>query len=270
MTCLSEKVDPGQQFLVARQGTIFMTNNWIELNLTKDEEKQVLEGAALHQAIHIESIETVFKIATGIKILRDRHYGMGRQGGFGDALVQYGYTARDRESPMDRGIRSNLEELATNETAVRAWWHSVPERKKRHWESARAIYRHWKASTKPPADPNAPSRRNPIRELQATNVELQKQLKAALAREHVRERFEPSAPIPDIVQALFGMFRAYSNNKGEKIAKQWLELIEGSKRKPAAKKAAAVAKPPKPKSTPEAAGSWNNQGVFVPAGANGE
>jgi hypothetical protein len=246
-----------------------MTNNWIELNLTKDEEKQVLEGAALYKATHLESIDTVVKIATGIKILRDRHYGMGRQGGFGDVLVQYGYTARDRESPMDRGIRSNLEELATNETAVRAWWHSVPERKKRHWESARAIYRHWKASTKPPADPNAPPRRNPIRELQATNVELQKQLNAALAAEpDVRERFEPSAPIPDIVQALFGMFRAYSNNKGEKIAKQWLELIEGNKRKPpASKKAAADAKPSKLKGT---AGSWNNQGVFVPTGANGE
>jgi hypothetical protein len=241
-----------------------MANNWVELNLTKDEEDLVREAAALHKAIYINTIDSVFIIARGIETLRKRHHGMGKQGGFGDALVQYGFTARDGETPMDKGIRSNLKELLDNEKAVRAWWGSVEERKKRDWVSARAIYRNWKVSTKPPADPNAPPRRNPIRELQATNVELQKQLNAALVAEpDVRERFEPSAPIPDIVQTLFGMFHAYPNNKGEKIAKQWLELIIENKRKPAQKKAAAS----KPKGTPETAGSWNSQGVFVPTTA---
>jgi hypothetical protein len=238
-----------------------MVNNWIELNLTKDEEKQVREAAELYKAIYIETIDSVFKLARGIEILRGRFYGMGKQGGFGDALVQYGFTARDGETPIDKGIRSNLKELLDNEKSVRAWWGQTDGRKKRDWVSARAIYRHWKkAQDKPPPDPNAPPRRNPVQELKATNIELQKQLKDALSREpDVRERFEPSGPVSDIAQALFGMFHAYPSNKGEKIAKQWLELITASKRKPASKKAA------KPKGTPEEAGSFNKQGVFIPA-----
>jgi hypothetical protein len=233
-------------------------NNWIELNLTKDEDELVREAAALYKAIYINTIDNIFIIARGIETLRARHYGMGKQGGFGDALVQYGFTARDGETPMDKGIRSNLKELLDNEKEVRAWWDQTDGRKKRDWISARAIHRNWKRPNKPPPDPNAPPRRNPIQELRATNIELRKQLQAALAAEpDVRERFEPSAPIPDIAQALFGMFHAYPNNKGEKIAKQWLDLITASKRKPAPKNAAADA--------PEEAGSFNKQGVFIPA-----
>jgi hypothetical protein len=240
-----------------------MTNNWIELNLTKDEERLVREAAELYKATYINTIDSVFTIARGIETLRARHYGMGKQGGFGDALVQYGFTARDGETPIDKGIRSNLKELLDNEKEVRAWWGQTPERKKRDWVSARAIYRHWKRSQdKPAPDPHAPPRRNPVQELKATTIELQKQLATALKREpDVRERFEPSGPVNDIAQALFGMFHAYPNNKGEKIAKQWLELITAKKQK---KAGAATAKPSKPKGTPEEAGSFNKQGVFIP------
>src|SRR5262249_4602021 len=140
-----------------------MSDNWLELNLNEDDQKQVLEAAELYRATYVNTIDSVFKIARAIKILQARYYSSGVQGGFGNAVLQYGFTMRDGQTTMDKSIRSNLKELLENEKAVRAWWNKVEERKKRDWLSARAIYRHWKASTKP-ADPNAKPKRNPIQE----------------------------------------------------------------------------------------------------------
>jgi hypothetical protein len=123
----------------------------------------------------------VFKIAKAIDILQKRHYGMGVQGGFSDALVQYGFTTRDGETAIDKGIRSNLKELLDSEQKVRDWWKTVPERKKRDWLSARAIYRHWKASARP-KDADAPRKPTPLQQERATNIELQQQLHEANQR----------------------------------------------------------------------------------------
>ena len=113
--------------------------------------------------------------------LHQRHYASGIQGGFADALVQYGFTSRDG-GPMDKHIRYCLGQLRESEEKVREWWHSVPERKKRYWLSAVAIHRHWKASLRPVRDPSAPRTPTPLEQERATNVELQQQLHAALAR----------------------------------------------------------------------------------------
>jgi len=158
-----------------------MANNWIELGLSKDEEQFVREASAIYKATYLDNFDNVFKIAKAIKILQERHYGMGVQGGFAEALAQYGFTARDGETAIDKGIRSNLKELLDNEQAVREWWKTVPDRKKRDWLSARAIYRHWKASTRP-KDPAAPKKTSPLAQERATNVELQQQLHAANER----------------------------------------------------------------------------------------
>ena len=160
---------------------IVANNNWIELNLTKDEEALVRRGAELYKAVYLDTIDNIFVIARAVETLRNRHYGSGVQGGFGDALVQYGFTARDGETPIDKGIRSNLKELLENEREVREWWKTVAERKKRDWLSARAIFRNWKASTKT-KDPDAPKKPTPLQQERATNVELQQQLHAANQR----------------------------------------------------------------------------------------
>src|SRR5262245_20112053 len=164
------------------QGHVTMDDrkNWLELNLNNDEQALVEEAAKLYKATYLDTIDNVFKIANAIGILQRRHYGSGVQGGFGDALVQYGFTNRDG-SPMDKGIRSNLKALLDNEKDVRAWWLKVPERKKRDWLSARAIHRHW-LKFKQPKDPNAPKKPTPLQEERATNVTLQQELHATRER----------------------------------------------------------------------------------------
>ena len=159
--------------LYRARGVVIVGNNWIEFNLTKDEEALVRRAAELYKATYLDTIDNIFVIARAIETLRNRHYGMGMQGGFGDALVQYGFTTRDGETPMDKGIRSNLKELLDNEQSVRNWWKAVPERKKRDWLSARAIHRNWKKDQAQPPDPNAPVKPSPYTELKRTNVELQ-------------------------------------------------------------------------------------------------
>src|SRR5262249_43636233 len=95
-----------------------------------------------------DTINSVFTIAKAIELLRTANYGTGDQGGFARALMQYGFTNRDG-GPMDKGIRSNFNALLENEDEVRAWWNGVPERQKRDWLSARAIFKHWAASKRP-------------------------------------------------------------------------------------------------------------------------
>jgi hypothetical protein len=153
-----------------------VANNWMELGLTKDEEELVRYGAALYKTVYLDTIDNIFTIARSLKILHDRHHGSGIRGGFTDALVQYGFTARDG-GPMNKAIRSHLSQLLENEAAVRAWWEKVPQRMKRDWLSAKAIHNHWSKSRKPPDAPRKPS---PYTAMKATNVELQEQLHKAL------------------------------------------------------------------------------------------
>jgi hypothetical protein len=216
-----------------------MTNamsNWIELGLSADEDKLVREAAKIYQSAYVHTLDSVFKIAKAIDILHERHYGSGVQGGFADALVQYGFTARDGESALDKGIRSNLKELLENEPQVRAWWGKVEERKKKDWVSARAIYRNWKKSQAPAAtDPNAPPRQSPYEKLKVEkdalvkhNIELKRQLEA---RED-GDTFSAEKSTPrEIATALYGQLAPYKD-KAKKVAIELMALIE-PKAKPA-------------------------------------
>jgi hypothetical protein len=174
-----------------------MTSNWMELGLSRDEEEFVRRSAELYKAVYIETIDTVFDLAKAIEILRRAHHNSGVQSGFADALVQYGFTARDG-GPMNKAIRSHLKALHENEQAVRAWWASVPARTKRDWLSAKAIYTHWNASLKPkntaaaapvqrPSEPSASASKPPdsasaLAQAKARNVELEQTLAQAKAR----------------------------------------------------------------------------------------
>jgi hypothetical protein len=130
-------------------------SNWMDLGLTEDEEKFVRIGAALYKAVYLDTIDNIFVIARSLKILHDRHHSTGIKGGFTDALVQYGFTARDG-GPMNKAIRSHLGQLLEHEAEVRAWWETVPQPTKRDWLSAKAVWSHWTNSKKPPAVPRQP------------------------------------------------------------------------------------------------------------------
>jgi hypothetical protein len=80
---------------------------------------------------------------------------------------------------MNKAIRSHLKELRESEAKVRQWWKSVPERKKRDWLSASAVFKNWKKSQRPPLDPDAPRRPSPIQKERETNVALQEALRDA-------------------------------------------------------------------------------------------
>jgi hypothetical protein len=153
-----------------------MGNNWMELGLSKDEEEFVRLNAELYKKVYIQTIDTIFGWARAIEILRRAHSDRGIRGDFTDALVQYGFTARDG-GPMNKAIRSHLKTLLENEQKVRAWWASVPERTKRDWLSAKAIYTHWKASLKP-KDPNTRA----TQQERTTNIEPKTQPQEALAK----------------------------------------------------------------------------------------
>jgi hypothetical protein len=148
-------------------------SNWLEIGLSKEETEIVTAAATIYKTVYLDTIDNVFEIARAIHILQQRCFGS--RGDFGDALVQYGFTARDG-SAMNKAIRSHLKELRENEAAVREWWSSVPPRKKREWLSATAVYRNWKKSQKPPPDPNAPPRMTPLQKERATNIQLQELL----------------------------------------------------------------------------------------------
>lgn len=124
-------------------------SNWMDLGLSKEVEERLRKGAELYRVTYLDNIDTVFEIAACIEILRTANYGTGVQGSFADALVQYGFTNRDG-GPIDKSIRSNYKALLDHEEDVRAWWNSKRAHEKRDWDSARAIYRNWQASKKPP------------------------------------------------------------------------------------------------------------------------
>lgn len=211
-------------------------SNWMELGLTEDEEKLVREGAALYKATYLDTIDNVFKIATAIDILQQRHYGSGVQGGFADALVQYGFTARDDNSPLDKGIRSNLKELLKHEKDVRAWWVKVPGNKKRDWLSARAIYRHWKQATKPKPIADAEPKFVPVALDRAIDSVLH-HLKSINDADHKRvvieriagpqredgDRFKATDTADDIATVLVSMFKS---GKAESIARALLAKLK--------------------------------------------
>ena len=199
--------------------------NWMELGLSEDEEKIVREGAALYKATYLDTIDNVFKIAEAIDILQARHYGSGVQGGFADALVQYGFSARDGSSPLDKGIRSNLKELRRNEKDVRGWWGGVPENKKRDWLSARAIYRHWKRwkASKSPKPDNIEAKFRPV-EMERAVASILHHLEAITDADHkqsiieritgplvtegtLADRVTPDDSAEDIADVLVRMFK---------------------------------------------------------------
>jgi hypothetical protein len=193
-------------------GNDIVGNNWIELGLTKDEDESVRHGAELWKATYVETIDNIFAIARGIDILRRRHDGMGVKGALGDALVQYGYTARDRESPMDKAIRANLKKMLEHENEVRTWWNKKGddgfEKRKRHWVSASTIYAQWNKSRKPPVDPNAPKKPSPLRQERETNIALQEQLHAAnklLKTADGGNLFTAESPAEHIAESIAGM-----------------------------------------------------------------
>jgi hypothetical protein len=124
----------------------FRRPNWLDLDLTKEEDEFVTATARLYKSTYHDAFETAFALARAIAILRHYYYGRGHQGAFGDVLVARGYTDRSGERPIDAGIRSNLKELLAHEEEVRAWWMTTPEEQKRDWLSASAIHYHWKRS----------------------------------------------------------------------------------------------------------------------------
>jgi hypothetical protein len=130
-------------------------NNWMELQLTEDEEQFVKRNAELYQAAYVRTLDTILDWGRSIEILRKRFLSSGIQGEFTQALVQYGFTARDG-GPMVKSLRSNLKDLFDHEAEVRAWWAKVPEKKRRYWLSIRAVHNNWKASLKPPEAPRKP------------------------------------------------------------------------------------------------------------------
>lgn len=134
------------------------SSNWMDpkrLGLSDEEDKEIRECGQIFQAVHLVKtpLDTALRLARAIKRLRDAHYGSGERGAYGDALVQYGFTDRTGEKPVDESIRNSYEDLRTHEAEVRAWWATVPEQKKRHWMSARAIHRQWKKWKKAQANP---------------------------------------------------------------------------------------------------------------------
>jgi hypothetical protein len=167
----TETVHPGEPFT---------TKNWLELNLSAEEDEFVRAAARVYKTVHLDTIENVFAIARAVDILQRRYYGSGVRGAFADALVQYGFTARDGTA-IHKSVRNALKELRENEPAVRKWFSSVPERKKRNWLSATAVYRNWKKSLTPP-DPDARRPLTPLQKERATNVFLQEQLHSANQR----------------------------------------------------------------------------------------
>jgi hypothetical protein len=136
------------------------------------------KGVALYKAIYLDTIDNVFVIARALRILHARYRVSGVRGAFAQPLVQYGFTNREG-GPMNKAIVSQHETLLVNEIKVRAWWKTVPERTKRDWLSAAAIYRHWMRSKKPPDAPRKPSA---YAQIKATNIELQEQLHEANVR----------------------------------------------------------------------------------------
>jgi hypothetical protein len=135
-----------------------MTDNWMELGLTKEEDEFVRRNADSYKKLYVETIDTIFGWAKAIEILRKAHANSGVRGAFTDALIQYGFTDRTGVRPMNKALLSHLTELLKNEAKVRAWWDKVPENKKRFWLSTKAIYVNWKASLRPPVDPDATKR----------------------------------------------------------------------------------------------------------------
>jgi len=164
---MTEMVYPGKPILA--------TSNWLELNLSPEETEFVADAAKLYQMLYVESLDTVFKIARALEIISKRHRNSGIQGDYSEALMQYGFTARDG-GPMNKAIRSAHKTLLDNEQQVRAWWGNLPDKKKRDWVSAKAICTHWQRSQR---DPNKPKKPSPYLQLAATNATLQEQLLAA-------------------------------------------------------------------------------------------
>ena len=161
------------------------SSNWIELGLSEEEAEDVRAVATIYRTIHIPDIDNIFRIANKIEFLRQRCYGNGIQGAFGDILVQFKFVAHDG-GPMNKAIRSAYNALRENEAAVRKWWASVPAKEKRTWTSGEAVCHHWKASLKPPPDPNKPRELSPIAKervavaaLEEENEKLRTRLKTA-------------------------------------------------------------------------------------------
>lgn len=156
--------------------------NWIELNLNSDEQALVTEAAVIHKTIYINTFDNVFKIARALDILQKRHSRAGVNVSLDAALVQFGFINRGGGA-MQKSIRSDYKALLDHEADVRAWWTKVKEDKKRHWHSARAISKNWRASQRAPDEPKRLSplarERERSRQLQEQLVEANERLKAA-------------------------------------------------------------------------------------------
>jgi hypothetical protein len=158
-------------------------DNLMELGFTPEEAKFVEEAAALYKAAYIDTIDSMFKIAKAIDHITKRYYGSGVQGSLAQALIQWGFTARDPDREIDKGIRAKLKEMLEEEPKVRSWWKSVPAQKKKFWLSAPTIHRNWKKDTAPvDTDDPTKKRETPLQRERATNQLLQQQLHEANAR----------------------------------------------------------------------------------------
>jgi hypothetical protein len=171
-----------------------MTNNWMELRLSDDEDERVRKGAELHKITNLQSLDTVLEIAACINILKARYKNSGIRGAFGDALVQYGYINRDGFA-LNKALISHYTTLLDNEKDVRAWWETVKKsRPARRWVGVSAIHNHWTRHLRAEAEekrrldaeargvPLPPKKPSPMVELKKTNWELQEQLHAANER----------------------------------------------------------------------------------------
>jgi hypothetical protein len=87
-----------------------MSGNWLELGLTKDEETIVRRAAQIYKTVYLDTIDNVFEVARALKILQDRHQMLGVRGTLADALVQFGFTARDGGA-MNKALISHHKQL---------------------------------------------------------------------------------------------------------------------------------------------------------------
>jgi hypothetical protein len=184
-------------------------DNMMELGFPPEVAKRVEEAAALYKAAYVDTIDTVFKIAGAINDITKYYYGSGVRGSLAQALIQHGFTARDPDREIDKGIRSRLKEMLEDEAKVRSWWTSVPAQKKKWWTSAKTIYDNWKRDTKS-ADPDAPKRETPLQRERATNQLLQQQnheLRDLLKTADGGNLFTANSSAEHIADAVAGLMR---------------------------------------------------------------
>jgi hypothetical protein len=138
---------------------------------------------------------------------------------------------------VDKATASRLERIMKQLPAVIAWHETLTTKQKIEWAAPTTIMKRCPVFNKPkPAldEPKPPTKGEQDRMALAAALEEIEQLK----KRADGDTFKPSEPINDIARALYGTFEGFPHEKGEKVAKMWLKLINDAK---AAKRAKAKA-----------------------------